>query len=119
MKRLPPRLTAAPLESRRMSLEPLRLEHAAEAVAVFNDQRLHTYLGTAPETFSQLRGRFARQVLGHSADGSEDWLNWMLRDRESGEIIGTVQSTVYHSGEFHDGIHLVAEVAWVVATAFQ
>jgi RimJ/RimL family protein N-acetyltransferase len=119
MTRIPRRLTAAGLQSRRLSMEPLQVEHATEAVAVFNDQRLHTYLGTVPETVNELRGRFARQVLGHSADGSEDWLNWMIRDQESGEIVGTVQSTVYHSGELHDGTHLVAEVAWVVATPFQ
>jgi len=119
MKRTWPRFVAAPLESRRLLLEPLRVEHAEEAVLVFDDERLHTYMGAAPATFDQLRSRYARQILGRSADGSEDWLNWIVRDRASGGIAGTVQSTVYHSGEHHDGIRLVAEVAWVVASPFQ
>lgn len=95
------------------------VEHAEEAVVVFDDVRLHTYIGSAPATYDELRARFARQTLGHSADRSEDWLNWMVRARESGGIVATVQSTVYHSGEHHDGVHLVAEVAWVVASPFQ
>jgi len=119
MDRTWPRFIAAPLESRRLLLEPLRVAHAEEAAVVFNDERLHTYMGASPATFDQLRARFRRQTLGHSADRSEDWLNWMVRDRESAGIAGTVQSTVYHSGEHNDGVHLVAEVAWVVATPFQ
>ena len=114
-----PRFIAAPLESRRFLLEPLRVEHAEEAVTVFDDERLHTYIGDAPATLEQLRSRFARQTLGHSADGTEDWLNWMVRDQATGGIVGTVQSTVCHGGEHHDGLRLVAEVAWVVATPFQ
>lgn len=129
-----PRLIAAPLESSRLLLEPLRVQHAEEAVTVFDDLRLHTYLGAAPATYDQLRSRFARQVLGRSADGSEDWLNWMARDRASGGIAGTVQSTVHQAGERRSaelrsaelrsgqprsGEPLVAEVAWVVAVPFQ
>jgi RimJ/RimL family protein N-acetyltransferase len=108
-----PHLVAAPLETRRLLLEPLRVEHAAEAVTVFDDARLHTYIGAAPATYDQLRSRFARQVLGRSADGAEDWLNWMARDRTSGGIAGTVQATVHHAES------LLAEVAWVVAVPFQ
>jgi RimJ/RimL family protein N-acetyltransferase len=119
MKQTRTRFVAPSLESGRLLLEPLRVEHAEEAVVVFNDERLHTYMGNSPATFDQLRARFARQALGHSADGSEDWLNWMARDRASGGIAATVQSTIYHSGEHYDGVHLVAEVAWVVATPFQ
>jgi RimJ/RimL family protein N-acetyltransferase len=119
MRTVPPRLVAVPLPSRRLRLEPLRVTHAEEAAAVFNDERLHVYLGAAPATVEQLRERFTRQTRGHSADGAEDWLNWMVRHHESGTIAATVQSTVYHSGEHHDGVHLVAEVAWVVATPFQ
>ena len=119
MKRSSTRLTVTPLETRRLLLEPLRVDHAEEAVDVFTDRRLHAYLGIWPETLDQLRARFARQVLGHSADGTEDWLNWMARERESGRIAGTVQSTIYRAGEHHDGVHLVAEVAWVVGREFQ
>jgi RimJ/RimL family protein N-acetyltransferase len=119
VERIRPRFTAVLLPSRRLVLEPLRLEHAEEAAVAFDDERLHTYMGAAPASVEQLRARFARQTLGRSPDGSEDWLNWMARDRDSGLIAGTVQSTVYHSGDHYDGVHLVAEVAWVVATPFQ
>src|SRR5689334_10123583 len=108
MRRSGPRFIATPLPSRRFLLEPLRVEHAEEAVTVFDDDRLHTYIGDAPATYEQLRSRFARQTLGHSADRTEDWLNWMIRDQATGGIVGTVQSTVHHGGEHHDGQRVVA-----------
>jgi RimJ/RimL family protein N-acetyltransferase len=119
MERIWPRLTAPTLASRRLDLEPLRVGHAAEAALAFDDVHLHTYLGSAPATVDELRSRFRRQSAGHSADGTQDWLNWMVRERASDALAGTVQATVHHAGEHHDGRRLRAEVAWVVVAAFQ
>jgi RimJ/RimL family protein N-acetyltransferase len=119
MERIWPRLTAPALASSRLDLEPLRVGHAAEAALAFDDARLHTYLGSVPATVDELRSRFRRQSPGRSADGAQDWLNWMIRDRASDTLAGTVQATVHHAGEHHDGHRLLAEVAWVVATPFQ
>ena len=74
------------------------------------DERLHAFTGGAPATEKELRDRYARQVLGHSPDGSEVWRNWMLRRRDTGELIGYVQATVTARD---------AELAWVVAVAHQ
>ncbi len=48
----------------------------------------------------------------HSPDGTEDWLNWIVRVREGGEPVGTVQATVVEGGS-------QAEIAWVVGTPWQ
>ncbi|HEX6920146.1 MAG TPA: GNAT family N-acetyltransferase, partial [Actinomycetes bacterium] len=37
-----------PLGTRRLTLEPLRVEHADELAPVLDDRGLHTYTGGAP-----------------------------------------------------------------------
>ena len=49
-------------------------------------------------------------MTGRSPDRSEPWLNWMLRRRDTGELVGTVQATVTGGA---------AELAWVVAVPHQ
>jgi RimJ/RimL family protein N-acetyltransferase len=110
-----PQLTVQPLRSARLDLEPLRVAHAAEAAAVFDDARLHRYIGGAPAGEGELRRRYARQVTGRSPDGDELWLNWMVRHRASGELVGTVQATVRDRPRGGG----VAELAWTVATQHQ
>ena len=68
------------------------------------------FIGGRPATEAELRERYTRQVAGHSSDGSEAWLNWVVRRRDGGELVGTVQATVSGS---------TAELAWVVAVAHQ
>lgn len=106
--------TAVPLRTARLDLEPLRADHAGEAAVAFDDVALHTFTGGRPATAEELHRRYARQVVGHSPDGSQGWLNWLLRSRADGRLVGTVQATVQR-----DDTGLVAEVAWVVATAHQ
>jgi RimJ/RimL family protein N-acetyltransferase len=102
--------TTRPLRTARLDLEPLRVDHAAEAATAFGDARLHTFIGGEPATEAELRDRYGRQVVGHSPDGSETWLNWMLRRRDTGELVGTVQATVTGPS---------ADLAWVVAVPHQ
>jgi RimJ/RimL family protein N-acetyltransferase len=106
---------AEPIRSDRLDLEPLRIDHAPEAARLFDDEGLHRYTGGVPATEEELRRRYGRQAEGSSPDGSEAWLNWMLRHRGTGQLLGTVQATVRRDG---DGTP-VAELAWVVASAQQ
>ncbi len=62
---------AAGIETARLILEPLRVDHAAELAAALNDQELHRYIGGQPATVEELRSRFAVQIVGHSPDGAE------------------------------------------------
>jgi hypothetical protein len=84
----PPQITVQPLRSAGLDLEPLRVDHAAEAAVVFDDERLHRYIGGAPAGEEELRQRYAQQVAGRSSDGRELWLNWMVRHRASGALVG-------------------------------
>lgn len=104
-----------PLRSARLDLEPLRVDHAVEAAPLFDDEGLHAYTGGSPAGEENLRRRYRRQVVGRPPDGRELWLNWMLRDRRTGRLVGTVQATVVPDA---DG-SAIADLAWVVGTAHQ
>lgn len=58
--------------------------------------------------------RYTAQSVGESHDGSQWWLNWVIRDKASGALVGFVQATV----EDEAG-KLSADIAWVVAPRAQ
>lgn len=105
---------AGPLVTGRLRLEPLRVEHARELAPLLADPGLHAFTGGHPDTAEELAARYARQVADRSPDGAQRWLNWVVRRRDSGQAVGTVQATV--TGR--EG-RLSAEVAWVTATSQQ
>ena len=96
----------------RLVLEPLRESDADEMVAVLADHELYRFIGGEPPTLDALRARYARLAVGRSPDGSQEWVNWIARRSQDGVAIGTVQATVVDGGRR-------ADVAWVVATAWQ
>jgi hypothetical protein len=49
------------IETARLSLEPLRADHAAEMAPLLDDDVLHRYIGGRPATRSELRDRYRRQ----------------------------------------------------------
>jgi RimJ/RimL family protein N-acetyltransferase len=103
------------LETERLLLEPLRVAHADEMVDLLADRALYAfYADEASPTLDELRERYERQSRGASADGREQWHNWILRLRETGAAAGFVQATVTGAG----GDRTV-ELAWVVGTAHQ
>ena len=111
MRRWP---AAEAIETARLVLEPLRVEHAVEMAPLLDDVTLHRYIGGRPASLDELRERYRRQAVGRSPDGTEGWLNWVIRTRASGQPVGTVQATVSR-----DGRRRQAELAWVVATPSQ
>ncbi|MEW2128964.1 GNAT family N-acetyltransferase [Streptomyces sp. NPDC005435] len=107
--------TPTPLATPRLHLEPLRVGHAREAFVFLDDTRLHTWTGGAPDTLPELEARYARQVVGESPDGARGWLNWLLRRRADGRLVGTVQATLSRTpGGGTEGM-----VAWVTGAAYQ
>jgi RimJ/RimL family protein N-acetyltransferase len=105
---------AEPIGSTRLTLEPLSVGHAAEMVGVLADRELYTYTGGSPPDALELARRYAAQVEGPPEDGSEWWLNWVIRHRTSREAVGYVQATV----EEQEGGRS-AQVAWVVGVRSQ
>jgi RimJ/RimL family protein N-acetyltransferase len=103
----PPR----PIATDRLLLEPLRTEHAVELAPLLEDAALYTFTGDEPPSLDELRERYERQVRGPD-DPSKRWLNWIVRDRATGEALGYVQATV-------DGHEATADVAWVIGAPHQ
>jgi RimJ/RimL family protein N-acetyltransferase len=102
------------IETERLALEPLRVEHAEELWPLLDDPSLHEYIGGRPATPEQLRRRYARLVAGQSPDGWQCWLNWIVRLRDFGLPVGTVQATLDQTSD-----QLTAEIAWVIGSKYQ
>ena len=81
-------------------------------VSVLDDERLYDFTGGRPVPLDQLRERYERLAAGHSADGTQLWLNWITRLEPDGEAVGFVQATVTDDGQ-------AAEVAWLVGVPWQ
>lgn len=103
------------LSTTRLHMEPLRPGHAAEAFPVLNDVRLHTWTGGSPDSPTQLEARYRRQSTGSSPDGTQGWLNWILRRIDDGQLVGTVQATLHRT----TAGPLEAALAWVIGSAHQ
>src|SRR5215212_6380084 len=110
------KLRAETLSTERLSLEPLRADHARELAPLLGDARLYEHIGGPAPSEAELRERFARQAGGESPDGTAWWLNWVLRARADGVVLGTLQATVARSGA---GALGPAELAWVVGARHQ
>ena len=91
----------------RTTLEPQVAGHAAEMFVVLQDPHIYEYEHEPPESEAWLRERYTKLETRRSRDGSEHWLNWIVR-LGSGEAIGYLQATVELSGR--------AFVAYVLAS---
>ena len=95
------------LASTRTTLEPQLASHAGEMFALLQDPRIYEYENEPPASQAWLRERYARLETRCSGDGTEHWLNWIVRIA-SGEAIGYVQASVEPGGR--------AFVAYVLAS---
>src|SRR5208282_2496433 len=91
----PEGLTASPIESRSLRLEPLLAAHAEEMFRPMSAAAIYDYMpGQPPTSTSTLRERYAQLEKGWSADGSQRWRNCVVR-LNSRECVGCVQATIY------------------------
>lgn len=95
------------IETPRLALEPQRAGHASEMFAVLSDPEIYRFENEPPVSLEWLHERFTKLETRRSADGSEAWLNWVLRLRSGGPI-GYVQATVDAQGR--------ALIAYVLAS---
>ena len=86
---LPPRAIA----TARLTLEPQVAAHAARMFALLQDPAIYRYENEAPPSVEWLQERFRRLESRASADGREQWLNWVVRVGAD-ELIGFVQATI-------------------------
>lgn len=105
-------LVAGPIVSPDLVLTPLRAEDADAMLPVLQDRDLYSFTGGEPPSLDALRQRYARQAGGVSPDGSQLWLNWIVRVFEV--PAGYVQATIAPRRG-----RAVAELAWVIGTRWQ
>lgn len=75
------------------TLEPQLAAHAPEMFEVLSDPAIYEFENAPPESQARLAERYARLETRLSNDGSEHWLNWVLR-LPDGRLAGYVQATV-------------------------
>jgi [ribosomal protein S5]-alanine N-acetyltransferase len=93
-----------------ITLEPRTTAHAEELFAILSEQKLYEFLDEeAPQSVEALKQKLARSESRKSPDGTEHWLNWVVRDA-SRQMIGYVQTTIFANGE--------ANVAYVIGSAY-
>lgn len=86
------------LHTARLTLEPQTVAHAPAMFDVLADPAIYAYENQPPASLDALTRRFARLASRRSPDGCEQWLNWVLRQRGDGALIGYVQATVQADG---------------------
>ena len=97
------------IRTERVVLEPQTASHAEEMFAVLSDPAIYEYENEPPRSLEWLRERFTKLETRRSADGTEHWLNWVIRIPTS-ELIGYVQATVHPDGR--------AAIAYELASRF-
>ena len=84
------------------SLEPQVEAHAAEMFAVLSDPAIYEFERMPPPSVERLAAGYRRLASRQSPDGSERWLNWVVR-LPGGELSGYVQATVTAGGSCYIG----------------
>ena len=97
------------IRTERLVLEPQTASHAEEMFELLSDPAIYEYENAPPRSLEWLRERFAKLETRRSADGSEHWLNWVIRVPTS-ELVGYVQATVHPDGR--------AAIAYELASRF-
>ncbi|MBA2753015.1 MAG: GNAT family N-acetyltransferase [Chloroflexia bacterium] len=93
---MPDPVTLPVLETPRLRLEPLVPAHATETFGPLGDERLYRFIpGNPPANLAALEARYGLLSGRRSPDDTQGWLNWVMRRRDSGEPVGTLEATVY------------------------
>ena len=92
-----------------LTLEPQAVAHAEQMFMVLSDPAIYEYENSPPQSLQWLRERFAKLESRCSADGREQWLNWVIRLPDS-ELVGYVQATVHEDGR--------AAIAYELSSAY-
>jgi ribosomal-protein-alanine N-acetyltransferase len=86
------------LAAGQLVLEPLTVAHAAAMFEVLADAEIYRYLDhPPPPSLEHLRNVYAKLETRGSPDGSQVWLNWVIR-LPGQPPVGYVQATVIAPG---------------------
>lgn len=100
------------LTTARLRLDALRVDDAAEMTAVLSSRELYEFIGGEAPDEANLRRRYQSQTAGSSPDGSQDWLNWIVRIGSSGAAVGYTQASI-------DRRTATGELSWVIGIDWQ
>ncbi len=92
-----------------LTLEPQVAAHADELFILLSDPAIYEYEDEPPVSVEWLRERFRKLETRQSADGTEQWLNWVIR-LPTAVAIGYVQATIAADG--------TATIGYVLAKAY-
>lgn len=95
-----------PLHTLRCTLAPLTASHAEAMFALLSDPLIYTFGGAPPTSVAALGERYARLESRGAPDGSEQWLNWVVRLHAGGTVAGYVQATISKAGDALIGYEL-------------
>lgn len=96
------------LQATRCTLEPQVQAHAAEMFEVLSDPAIYEFENAPPPSAQWLAEHYRRLEARGPEDGSEQWLNWVVR-LPGGALAGYVQASVLPSS--------VAYVAYELGSA--
>jgi len=75
-------------------LEPLVVAHAEAMFELLSDAEIYRYLDyPAPSSLDHVRNVYAKLEARKSPDGTEIWLNWVVRP-QGHPLVGYVQATI-------------------------
>jgi RimJ/RimL family protein N-acetyltransferase len=97
------------IDAGNLVLEPQVAAHAGAMFEVLRDPAIYVYENEPPPSLEWLSTRFAKLESRRSADGSEQWLNWVVR-MPDGALAGYVQATI--AADRH------ADIAYIFASAY-
>lgn len=97
------------MQSARLNIEPLRVEHADETWPHLQDGRLWTHFPhLQPKSLEQLRATYEHRIRRASERERVRWENWICRERASGRVAGDLQTTIF----LHDDMALIAYMVY-------
>jgi len=85
-------------------IEPLRAEHLCELAAHLRHPEVYEHIGGLPSFEDFVLDREIALRGPSTEAGHERWLNFLVRDGSSGQMLGRLEATLHHS---------IAEVAFL------
>ncbi|MBS0320383.1 MAG: GNAT family N-acetyltransferase, partial [Proteobacteria bacterium] len=86
------------LHARGITLVPQCAAHADAMFTVLADPAIYEFENAPPTSLAALRARYTRLETRRSPDGTQRWLNWVIRLPDD-VLAGYVQATVLASGD--------------------
>src|SRR5215212_2416439 len=85
----------APLETSLLLLEPILPAYAPVLYELMQEEWLYQFIPQdPPPSLEALTDRYDFLSARRSPDGREAWLNWAVREKRSGDFVGTLEATV-------------------------